>query len=63
MTTEIKTKVFEVKINNRWEKVRATSWKAINEYVNNEPKATDWRMVGMMSRIEMIEIQYLKVVK
>ena len=55
------TKVFEVKIGRSWEKVRATSMKALNDW-GKENGVKDWRMVGMMSRSEIEEIKSLKVV-
>jgi len=55
------TKVFEIKIGRNWEKVRATSMKALNDWAK-ENGVKDWRMVGMMSRLETIESQKLKVV-
>ena len=55
------TKVFEIKIGRNWEKVRATSMKALNDW-GKENGVKDWRMVGMMSRLETIESQKLKVV-
>lgn len=55
------TKVFEIKKGRTWSKVRATSMTAVNQYAK-ENGFTDWRMVGMMSRIEMIESQNLTVV-
>ena len=61
MKTEIKTSVFEVKKDNKWVKVRATSIKALHAWtlLNNIP---DWRMCGMMSRKELQESQTLEIV-
>ena len=36
--------------------------KALNDYTEQNPEIKDWRMVGMMSRSEMIESQNLEVV-
>jgi hypothetical protein len=55
------TKVFEIKIGKTWKKVRATSMKALSDWTK-ENNVKDWRMVGMMSRIETIESQALEVV-
>lgn len=55
------TKVFEIKIGRNWEKVRATSMMALNNW-GKENGVKDWRMVGMMSRVETIESQKLRVV-
>ena len=60
-TTEIKSSVYEVKINRKWSRVRATSMKALNDWAKNN-NVTDWRMVGMMSISETKESQGLKVV-
>jgi hypothetical protein len=61
MTNEIKTAVYEVKINRKWSKVRATSMKALNDWADQNG-ATEWVMVGMMSIIETAASQNLKVV-
>ena len=55
------TKVFEIKVNSKWSKVRATSIKALSDWtkLNN---VQDWRMCGMMSRREIVESQSLEVV-
>lgn len=55
------TKVFEIKIGRNWEKVRATSMMALNNW-GKENGVKDWRMVGMMSSVEIIENQNLRVV-
>jgi hypothetical protein len=55
------TTVFEIKKGRTWSKVRATSMTTLNQYCK-ENGFTDWRMVGMMSRSEMIESQSLTVV-
>ena len=59
-TTEIKSSVYEVKINRKWSRVRATSMKALSDWAKNN-NVTDWRMVGMMSISETKESQGLKV--
>lgn len=56
------TQVYEIKIKRNWKKVRATSMKALSDYTEKNPQIKDWRMVGMMSRSEMIESQNLEVV-
>ena len=55
------TKVFEIKINKTWKKVRATSISALSNWAK-ENNVKDWRMVGMISRAETIESQVLEVV-
>ena len=47
-STEIKSSVYEIKINRKWLKVRATSMIALNNWAK-ENNVSDWRMVGMMS--------------
>jgi len=56
------TQVYEIKIKRNWKKVRATSMKALSDYTKQNPEIKDWRMVGMMSRSEMIESQNLEIV-
>ena len=56
-----KTAVFEIKIGRKWEMVRATSIKSLHNWCK-EKNIKDWRMVGMMSRIELEESQKLRVV-
>lgn len=60
-STEIKSSVYEIKINRKWSKVRATSMKALSDWAK-ENNVSDWRMVGMMSNTEIKESQTLKVV-
>lgn len=55
------TQVYEIKINRKWSRVRATSMKALNDW-SKENNVSDWRMVGMMSIAETAESQSLKVV-
>lgn len=55
------TQVYEIKKSRTWEKVRATSMKAISNFCK-ENGFKDWRMVGMMSRSELSESKNLKVV-
>lgn len=61
INTDLSTKVFEIKVGNKWTKVRATSMKAINDWceANN---VSDWRMVGMQSMSEMLKNNELKIV-
>ncbi|NMB83296.1 MAG: hypothetical protein GYA14_15920 [Ignavibacteria bacterium] len=60
-STEIKSSVYEIKINRKWSRVRATSTKALSDWAKNN-NVSDWRMVGMMSNAELKESQCLKVV-
>jgi hypothetical protein len=60
-SNEIKSSVYEVKINRKWSKVRATSMMALSNWAK-ENNVADWRMVGMMSISETKESQLLKVV-
>ena len=60
-SNEIKSSVYEIKINRKWYKVRATSMKALSDWAK-ENNVSDWRMVGMMSNSEIKESQSLKVV-
>ena len=53
--------LFEIKIGRNWERVRATSMMALNNW-GKENGVKDWRMVGMISRIEIIESKKLRVV-
>ena len=53
--------LFEIKIERNWERVRATSMMALNNW-GKENGVKDWRMVGMISRIEIIESKKLRVV-
>jgi hypothetical protein len=60
-TANNSTFVYEVKINGKWSKVRATNMKALNDWtISMNIKA--WRMVGMMSIAETRESQNLTVV-
>jgi len=60
-TKQITSNVYEVKMNRKWVKVRATSMLALDNWAK-ENNVTEWRMVGMMSIAEMQESQSLKVV-
>jgi len=60
-SNEIKSNVYEIKVNRSWQKVRATSMLALNNWAK-ENNITNWRMVGMMSISELKESQSLKVV-
>lgn len=59
--TNITTQVYEIKINRKWSKVRATTMLALDTYCK-ENSIKDWRMVGMMSIAETKESQSLKIV-
>lgn len=56
--------VYDVKIKGKrnWKRVRATSMKALSDYTKKRPEITDWRMVGIMSRLEMIESKTTEIV-
>ena len=58
---QTQSSVYEIKINRKWSKVRATSMKALSDWAK-ENNVSDWRMVGMMSISEIKESQSLKVV-
>ncbi len=60
-TTGIRTSVYEVKINRKWSKVRASGILALSKWAK-ENNVADWRMVGMMSISETKDSQSLKVV-
>lgn len=60
-SNEIKTSVYEIKINRKWLKVRATTMQNLSKWANDN-NVSDWRMVGMMSISETKESQLLKVV-
>lgn len=60
-STEIKSNVYEIKINRKWLKVRATSMKALSEWAKKN-NVSDYRSVGMMSNAEIKESQSLKVI-
>ena len=53
--------VYEIKINRKWSRVRATSILALNKWAK-ENNVSDWRMLGMMSRAELEESKLLKIV-
>lgn len=57
----MKTQVYEIKVNRKWSKVRATSMKSLSDWAK-ENNVSDWRMSGMMSISETLESQSLKVV-
>jgi hypothetical protein len=46
------TKRFEVKIGRNWKQVRATSMAALSAWAK-ENGVSDWRMLGMASRLEI----------
>ena len=56
-----RSSVYEVKVNGKWSKVRATGMAALNAWAK-ENNVQDWRMVGMMSTEEMKASQSLEVV-
>ena len=60
-SNNITSSVYEIKINGKWAKVRATSMMALNTYCESLGIKA-WRMVGMMSIAEMRESQSLEVV-
>lgn len=55
------TKVFEIKVNGKWSRVRATTMMALSNW-SKENEVKDWRMVGMMSISETAASQNLTVV-
>ena len=57
----MKTQVYEIKKGRKTETVRATSIKAVSDFCK-ENNYSNWRMVGMMSRSEMILSKNLRVV-
>ncbi len=63
MTTSntITTNVYEIKVNGKWSKVRATSMLSLNNWCE-KMNIKCWRMVGMMSISETRESQNLTVV-
>jgi hypothetical protein len=63
MNTEnqIKSNVYEIKVNRKWSKVRATSMIALSNWAEQN-NVSDFRMVGMMSISETKASQSLEVV-
>jgi len=57
-----KTQVYELKVKGVWVKVRARGIAALSRYAK-ENKIKDWRMVGMMSRREMLASKTLPIIK
>ena len=55
------TKVFEIKVNGKQSRVRATSMMALSNW-SKENEVKDWRMVGMMSISETAASQNLTIV-
>ena len=55
------TNIYEVKINGKWSKVRATSMIELNKWCESVG-IKQWRMCGMMSVSELKESQTLTVV-
>jgi hypothetical protein len=60
-STQIKSNVYEIKVNRKWSKVRATSMIALINWAQQN-NVSDFRMVGMMSISETKESQSLEVV-
>jgi hypothetical protein len=60
-TTENNYSVFDVKINRRWKRVRATSIMALAKWAESNGNL-NWVMVGMMSRAEIILSKNLEMV-
>ena len=60
-TTTTTTNIYEVKINRKWFKIRATSMIALNNWCISE-NIKEWRMCGMMSISELKESQNLTIV-
>ena len=58
---DIKSSVYEIKINSKWSKVRATSMRALSDWAKAN-NVSDWRMVGMMSNTEIRESQNIEIV-
>ena len=56
------TSVFEIKINRKWSKVRATSIMNLASWCDDN-NIKEWRMCGMMSISELEESQELIVVR
>jgi hypothetical protein len=56
-----KTNIYEVKINRKWSKVRATSMIALNKWCETMG-IKEWRMCGMISITELQESKELIVV-
>jgi len=61
MEAKITTTVYEIKKGRKWSKVRATSMKALAQWANLNG-VSDFRSVGMMSRLEILESQNLTIV-
>lgn len=61
ITTDEKTKVFEIKVGNTYHKVKATSMNALNAWADANG-VKNWRMVGMQSMSEMLKNSELKTV-
>lgn len=53
--------VYDVKIGRKWSKVRASGTQALSKWAK-ENNVTDWRMVGMRSRQEMLDDESLPIV-
>ena len=55
------TNIYEVKINRKWSKVRATSMMALSQWCE-KMNIKEWRMCGMLSIAELQESQSLTVI-
>lgn len=55
------TNIYEIKMNRKWSKVRATSMIALNKWCE-EMGIKEWRMCGMMSSYELLESKEITVV-
>jgi hypothetical protein len=53
--------VYEIKVNRKWSKVRATSMKALSDW-SKQNNVADWRMVGMMSKSELEASKTIEIV-
>ena len=61
MARKKKSRVFEIKVNGKWQKTRATSMQALSKWADTNG-IEDWRVVGMLSRAELEESKSLEVV-
>ena len=55
------TNIYEIKVNGKWSKVRATSMLNLDNYCKSIG-VKQWRMAGMMSIAELAESKSLTVV-
>lgn len=61
MKTEIKTNVYEIKVNRKWSQVRATSMLALNTWCESMG-IKEWRSAGMMSFADLAKSRELIIV-